>query len=233
MRVAIFVAVLVAHVIVFLLFPSLWRRVSQRKEEETSVVSISQAPLMELALPQQQPGSWLAPLLYRSAKDLTGRILPEIPGMRERRQSSQRLSGGLHGRAEPAEQQQAEPAATNITPDWRAQAEETAQQSAQRLVETEDTAKRQADALTAHVKPLEPPRTPGPAFAWDYAATHRLVPLPGGGFAVSLNDNCQLMVLPMPFIGCALGKRKVNGDLFKNVHPPMKLGDWDRRDVDP
>ena len=77
------------------------------------------------------------------------------------------------------------------------------------------------NALTAHVKPLEPPRVPEEVFAWDYAATHRLVPLSGGGFAVSLNDNCQLMVLPMPFIGCALGKRKVNGDLFKNMHPPM------------
>jgi hypothetical protein len=230
MRVPIFVAILVAHVIVFLLFPSLWRRVSQRREEETAVVSISLAPLKEeLAPPQQQPDTWQAPLLYRSAQGLTGEAVPEAQGARERRESSQPLGGRLHGRSEPVEQQQAEPATTNTTPDWRAQAEETAQLSAQRMVETEDAAKRRANALISHIKPLEPPRVPGPAFAWDYAPTHRLVPLPGGGFAVSLNDNCQLVVLPMPFIGCVLGKRKANGDLLKNRHPPMRFGDWQKR----
>ncbi len=225
MRVAVFVAVLVAHVIVFLLFPSLWRRVSQRKEEETSVVSISLAPLMEELAPRQKPPDiWRAPLPYRGA---------EAQGARVRRESSRRLSDRLHGRSGRAEQQQPEPAATYTTPDWRAQAEETAQLSAQRMVEIEDAAKHRANALTAHMKPLEPSRVPGPAFAWDYAATHRLVPLPGGGFAVSLNDNCQLMVLPMPFIGCVLGKRKPNGDLFNDMHPPMRFGAWDKRDVDP
>ena len=97
------------------------------------------------------------------------------------------------------------------------------------MVEAEDAAERRANALTAHVKPLEPPRVPEEVFAWDYAATHRLVPLSGGGFAVSLNDNCQLVVLPLPFIGCVLGKRQVNGALLENRHPPMRLGDWDER----
>ena len=156
--------------------------------------------------------------------------MPEAQGARERRESSQRLGGRLHARsAEPVEQQQAEPATTNTTPDWRAQAEEIAQLSAQRMVETEDAAKRRVDALTSHGKPLEPSRSPGPGFAWDYAATHRLVALPGGGLAVSLNDNCQLVVLPLPFIGCVLGKRPANGDLLENRHPLMRFGDWDER----
>jgi hypothetical protein len=214
MRVPIFVAILVAHIIVFLLFPSAWRRVSQRREEQTPVVSISLAQ---------------APLLYRSAQDQTGKAVPEAQRAREHRESSRRLSGPLHSRSEPVEQQQTEPAATNTTPDWRAQAEETAQLSARRMVETEDAAKRRVNAFTSHMKPLEPPRVPGPTFAWDYAATHRIVPLQGGGLAISLNDNCQLMVLPMPFIGCVLGKRKANGELLENRHPPMTLGDWDKR----
>ena len=53
-------------------------------------------------------------------------------------------------------------------------------------------------------------------FAWDYAATHRIEAIPGGGMLVHLSDNCVLILFPLPFVGCGIGKRPVNGDLFEH-----------------
>jgi hypothetical protein len=64
-----------------------------------------------------------------------------------------------------------------------------------------------------------------PQFGWDYASTHRLESLPGGGLLVRLNDNCVLVLLPLPFAGCAIGKRKAKGDLFEHMSDPSPLGD--------
>jgi hypothetical protein len=60
----------------------------------------------------------------------------------------------------------------------------------------------------------------GPEFGWDYAATHRIESLPEGGLLIHLNDNCVLILFPLPFGGCAIGTRKANGDLFKNMNDP-------------
>jgi hypothetical protein len=54
-------------------------------------------------------------------------------------------------------------------------------------------------------------------FHWDRAATHRLEVIPEGGLLVNLNDNCVLVLFPLPFAGCAIGKRKANGDLFEHM----------------
>jgi hypothetical protein len=118
-------------------------------------------------------------------------------------------------------------------PDWHAQAEALAQQDAQQIVGAEDAAEGQAKALTSPYKPLAPPRARSRELAWDYAATHRITPLPQGGFVYSVNDNCQILILPLPFIGCSIGKQHANGDLFVNLHPPVKFGDWDWRVRDP
>ena len=128
--------------------------------------------------------------------------------------------------------QQAQPEPMAPAPDWRMQAQESAQHSAQQIVAAEDAAKRQANALTARFKPLAPDRVRGPEFGWS-VATHRIAHLPGGGLAYNLNDHCQLVIFPMLFAGCSIGKIEANGDLFKYMHPPLKFGDWDKRDADP
>jgi hypothetical protein len=35
---------------------------------------------------------------------------------------------------------------------------------------------------------------------------------------VHLSDNCVLIIFPLPFIGCGIGKRPTNGDLFEHRH---------------
>lgn len=75
--------------------------------------------------------------------------------------------------------------------------------------------------------PRRPAATAGkpPQFGWDYAATHRIESIPEGGLLVHLNDNCVLVLIPFPFPGCAIGKRKANGHLFDHMHDPSQPGD--------
>ncbi len=88
--------------------------------------------------------------------------------------------------------------------------------------------------MISRFKPLPGPRVPGPEFGWDYAHTHRITPLQGGGFVIALNDRCNIAVFIFPMIGCAVGpKSPARGDLFRNMHPPVKFGDWDWRVDDP
>lgn len=73
------------------------------------------------------------------------------------------------------------------------------------------------------------PRLPARAphrhrFGWDYAATHRIEELPTGGILVMLNDHCALVFAPLPFGGCALGRIKANGKLFKHMNEPRNQG---------
>jgi len=89
------------------------------------------------------------------------------------------------------------------------------------IVAENEAAQRKANALNARFKPMEPDRVKAPEFGWDYAATHRVMPGPaGGGLVISINDHCQLLIMPLPFIGCILGKQEANGGLFKNLHGP-------------
>jgi hypothetical protein len=53
-------------------------------------------------------------------------------------------------------------------------------------------------------------------FAWDYAATHRIEVLPQGGIVIHINDNCVLLLIPLPLVGCGIGKHPANGDLFQH-----------------
>jgi hypothetical protein len=62
-------------------------------------------------------------------------------------------------------------------------------------------------------------------FGWDYAATHRVESLPEGGLLIHLSDNCVLVLFPLPFAGCGIGKRKANGDLFEHMRDPVQPGD--------
>jgi hypothetical protein len=323
MRIAIFVAVVAAHVLIFLLLPS-WRRAPQRPlDEEVAVTPVFLPPLVPEVRRQIVPGSeWQAPLLYRSAVQgppvdrvgreplMQARTAPSSSalGSSVGGRSSAEQSAGEQYRPEQsaleqpaaeqtpaeqtraeqtraeqtraeqtrAEQTRAEQTPAEQTPaeqtpaeqtravqtgvehssaeqsqvarqpwisdgaalsskraDWHAEAHRLAGQEAARIVAAEDAAERRANALTAHFKPLPPPRVAGPQFGWDYASTHRFTNLPGGGFVYAINDNCQILIFIVPFIGCTIGKQPVNGDLFKNLHPPVKYEDWDWRVGDP
>ena len=69
------------------------------------------------------------------------------------------------------------------------------------------------------------PREKPPQFGWDYAATHRVESIPEGGIVIHLNDNCVLLLFPLPLAGCGIGRRKANGDLFQHMHDPLEPGD--------
>jgi hypothetical protein len=62
--------------------------------------------------------------------------------------------------------------------------------------------------------PLKKP----PQFAWDHTATHRIEAIPEGGLLLHLSENCVFILFPLPFAGCGIGKRPVNGDLFEHMH---------------
>lgn len=65
--------------------------------------------------------------------------------------------------------------------------------------------------------PLEPGAPP--EFGWDYARTHRIVPLPHGGMIINLSDRCFINVaFPIPM--CQFGKLPANGHLFDNLKGP-------------
>jgi hypothetical protein len=63
-------------------------------------------------------------------------------------------------------------------------------------------------------------------FGWSHARTHRVEPIEGGGIAINLSDQCVLVLMPLPFVGCALGRRPANGDLLRHMHHPAHPGDW-------
>lgn len=67
--------------------------------------------------------------------------------------------------------------------------------------------------------PREPASVPAlPQFGWDYARTHRVQPLPGGGMLINLNDRCALVVYALFIPVCKIGRIPVNGALFKHIH---------------
>jgi len=69
-------------------------------------------------------------------------------------------------------------------------------------------------------RPSLAPTAKTPEFDWDYAATHRIESIPGGGLLLHVNDNCVLVLVPFPFFACGIGKKDANGDLFEHMHDP-------------
>lgn len=286
MRVAIFVAVLAAHIVLIWLFPSLRRLVLLPVAEEAAItaiflppvrepeIALAFEPAIELPLEPEDQSPWLAPLQYRSTEGLEGQgdLSKAESADREGERLAQQAGPVVASRATPEPEATAEPNVTaepsaaaepsamagpNATvdpnaasapgsqltsligpppanPDWRAQAEWTAQTSVLQIVEAEDAAVRRAAALTAHFKPLPGPRVRGREFGWDYAPTHRITHAEGGGFIIALNDRCAIFIFLLPMIGCSIGHQPLaNGDLFKYMHKPVKFGDWDWRLDDP
>jgi hypothetical protein len=115
----------------------------------------------------------------------------------------------------PTPQQNPAPPANNaITPpiDWQAELAREAQGSA-------------AAKSEPHFKDFGfPRRLPPPAkaaeFAWDRNHTHR-IESDTGALIVHINDNCVLVMTPLPFVFCKPGKRPANGDLFDHMKDPF------------
>jgi hypothetical protein len=212
MRVATFVAVLAAHVMLLWLFPSLRRLVVPPVADEVAVTPIFLPPLSEPAI--EVP------------------LVPEEPrALQEAERLAQEPRQGATPQVTPAAESTPAPQATpapaatsefdsqlssllgppSPAPDWRAQAELTAQTTALQIVEAEDAAARRAAALTARFKPLPGPRVRGPEFGWDYAHTHRVTHAEGGGLLIALNDRCTIFIFLLPMIGCLFRRPTVLG----------------------
>jgi hypothetical protein len=72
-----------------------------------------------------------------------------------------------------------------------------------------------------HFREFDFPRPPPalekrPEFAWSRAHTHRVESM-GGAMIVHLGEKCVLVFLPLPFVGCGIGHKPADGDLFKNL----------------
>jgi hypothetical protein len=241
-RVAIFVAVVAAHLALLWLFTSLHRWVLLPAEDEAAITPIFLPPLPPepAAEPIWEPPATSETLAASapkpSAESQAAPALQEnpTPQANSTLQENTALQANMPPEASPELGPPQPSELTSGAPDWRTAAAATAQTSAQHIVEAEDDAARKAAALTSRFKPLPGSRVPGPAFGWDYAHTHRITPLEGGGFVVALNDRCSIAILPLPMIGCSVGRKPpANGDLFKYMHPPVKFGDWDWRVEDP
>jgi hypothetical protein len=270
-RVAIFVAVVAAHLALLWLLTSLHRWVLLPAEEEAAITPIFLPPPEIAAEPIWEPPEWDSqvqarvpeptqrPVQQESQQELTrARRAASEPRPTAESRATEALQGNSTLQANSTLQSNSAPqsnAALQVNmppqvspefgspqpsnlasgaPDWRAEAAATARTSAQHIVEAEDDAARKAAALTSRFKPLPGPRVAGPQFAWDYAHTHRITPLQGGGFVIALNERCAIAIVPFPMFGCAMGRKSpANGDLFKFMHPPVKFGDWDWRLDDP
>ena len=112
-----------------------------------------------------------------------------------------------------ATQSNEEDNAIHPRPDWNQELQLAAKNAV-----TNQSAQKGHEADFAHAFPLSPQKPP--EFGWDYAATHRVETIPGGGVLLHLNDNCVLVLYPLPLVGCGIGKRPTNGDLFEHLHDP-------------
>jgi hypothetical protein len=210
MRIALWVVVVAAHLLVIWLFMASRRAA---REEELAFAGISLLP--EPSQPRLIPPAEARPTQH-------GRATLVPPG-----------TGPLPPSGPPPMME--EPTLpTAPAPDWRAQAEVVAESSAQKIVTNEDDAERRANALKAPYKPMPGPRVRGPAFGWDLMPRHRITPVGHGAFVLPVNDQCAFVFIIVPFFGCSLGpKPEANGDLFKYMRGPVKYGDWDWRVKDP
>jgi hypothetical protein len=71
---------------------------------------------------------------------------------------------------------------------------------------------------------LPPSASKKSEFGWDRAHTHRVETLEGGGTMIHLNDRCVIVLLgPIPFPVCGIGKIQARGDLFEHLNDAPKI----------
>jgi len=120
----------------------------------------------------------------------------------------------------------APPAADNSSApiDWNAEAELAIKQHAELAMATPPRALDKHGAGADLNGGLGPDRERKPEFAWDRTHTQRIEPIEGGGMLIRLSDHCVLVVFPLPFVGCGIGKIPVRGDLFDHMHDEPQTG---------
>jgi hypothetical protein len=74
-----------------------------------------------------------------------------------------------------------------------------------------------------HHSAIPPMKTPD--FGWSHAQTHRVESLPDGGVVINLNDNCVLVLNPLPFAMCSPFNKKADGDLFEHMRETPQSSD--------
>jgi hypothetical protein len=108
--------------------------------------------------------------------------------------------------------------------DWNAEAERAIKQHAELAMATPSRALDQHGAGADLNGGLGPDRKQKSEFAWDRKHTQRLESIEGGGILLHLSDHCVLLVFPLPFVGCGIGKIPARGDLFEHMHDEPQTG---------
>jgi hypothetical protein len=130
----------------------------------------------------------------------------------------QRQAAAKHLSAQRIAPQESEDNTINPSTDWAGELSRVAKDAV-----SETLLKQPRDFGFPHSSSAPTSKTP--QFGWDYVATHRIKAIPEGGLLLHLNDNCVLILFPLPFAGCGIGKRKANGDLFEHMHDRVRSGD--------
>ena len=165
----------------------------------------SEEPLIFLALPEHAPAlAPSAPVAERSRKPVAPRDtqLVTIPTP-------------------------AQPSAADKPPapiDWNSESELAIKQQAGLAMTIPPRALDKHGAGADFNGGLGPDRDKKPEFGWDRTHTQRIEPIEGGGMLIRLSDHCVLVVFPLPFVGCGVGKIPVRGDLFNHMHDEPQAG---------
>jgi hypothetical protein len=114
------------------------------------------------------------------------------------------------------------PQATAGTPpaavDWHAEADLAIKQRAESAMETPPRALDKHGAGADLNGGLGPDSKQKADFGWDYSRTHRVEAIEGGGILIHINERCVLVLFPLPFGGCGIGKIPARGDLLDHMH---------------
>jgi hypothetical protein len=108
--------------------------------------------------------------------------------------------------------------------DWNAEAELAIKQHAELAMATPPRALDKHGAGADFDGGLGPDRKQKSEFGWDRTHTQRIEPIEGGGILLRLSDHCVLLVFPLPFVGCGIGKIPARGDLFDHMHEEPPAG---------
>jgi len=201
MRVATIVVVLVIHGVFFLLF-AMQRSPLPRAGEEEALSTAFFVPLDKMITgPEGAPQTPTGARAAQSANSKRAARAPKSPGVS----------------VTPPVEAPSNAITVPTVPDWRREI----QIAANNEVEAERRKRETPSVLAPHdFSGVKPGSTDDsrPQFGWNYAATHRIEPIAGGGLLININDRCAIawVVFPVPL--CRIGKIPVRGNLFEHMH---------------
>ena len=81
-------------------------------------------------------------------------------------------------------------------------------------------------SLDESVRATHPRRSGSPSTLWDDKHIHPVFPIAGGGLGMWLGDRCVLILAPLPFMSCGIGKTPApRGDLFDQMRDKAGISD--------